>query len=66
MTDHSLHVLLASLTAMLGGPGKYGTPDTSRQPRPPRNEAQVAAKRAKRLDRGRRQYEKWILSGGRP
>lgn len=64
--DRTARLLLVSLTAMLGGRGKFGTPDTSRQPKPPRNEAQVAAKRAKRIERGKRQYERWLQSGGRP
>ena len=58
--------LLIALTALFGGRGKGTTPDTSRQPRPPRDEFQVQAKRLKRLERGRRQYEKWVQSGGRP
>lgn len=33
--------------------------------RPPRDEAAVAKKRAKRAARGARQYERWLESGGR-
>ena len=59
--------LLVLMTAVFGGHGAIRSPDTWSRPREPRNEFQVAAKRAKRLERGRRQYEKWVISrGGRP
>lgn len=67
MRDHrDAAVLFAALTALLGGPGPTRTPDGSEVQRQPRDEAQVAAKRAKRRERGQRQYERWLQSGGRP